>query len=281
MISTSRSSHGGGRQQQHLQQQITSSAAAAPIVIRSPGGGDDNGDAGGDTRGVLRASSVPIAIQGRGDPGAAAEWHRRGRQQEAFSCGCGCGGHGGFLCTLSTSLSSNSSFSSLARGLEDVREEEQDDHHDETIDETETIVGELEEEEEGGEDLHDGGESQGHQEKKSSISMMQVSTQCKQNNADLTCIMYYSGTGSGGSEKGQVAQATPLLYFSMQHTHFPIFFFIQDTRTHIVKELFNVEKSYVESLQFLVTVRLVGRFAKWATFGSMGSNRDNKFTKLH
>ena len=34
-----------------------------------------------------------------------------------------------------------------------------------------------------------------------------------------------------------------------------ILIFLQDTRTLIVKELYNVEKSYVESLQFLMAVR--------------------------
>ena len=32
---------------------------------------------------------------------------------------------------------------------------------------------------------------------------------------------------------------------------------LQDTRTLIVKELFNVEMSYVESLQFLMTVSII------------------------
>lgn len=34
-------------------------------------------------------------------------------------------------------------------------------------------------------------------------------------------------------------------------------FYFQDTRTHVVVELFNTEKSYVESLQTIVVVNII------------------------
>lgn len=38
------------------------------------------------------------------------------------------------------------------------------------------------------------------------------------------------------------------------------FFPLQDTRTHIVVELFNTEKSYVESLETVVKVNMIRNF---------------------
>ena len=96
-------------------------------MVRSPSVGEDgdyttaaasNGDFGG-FRSSFRSSSVPINIQHEGKQRGGGA--RRSQQQQQLDSG-------GFLLSsyVSNSLSSTSSFSSLLRGLEDVREEEEE-----------------------------------------------------------------------------------------------------------------------------------------------------------